>query len=134
MMRGAVFAQQLAVALLRIGGDFPAASRDALRAQGACAQLLGERDANGDGAAVIDDAAALPQGEHAGGFGRRGDQSVRERKTCAGDRHAFLPPNEQKHFTPAVTASTAIAATCRIVSTRAKRSMISVAYPSVARA
>src|SRR5258708_3190872 len=42
----------------------------------------------------------------------------------------MVPPPTigSRHFTPAVQASTAMAPTCRIVSTRAKRSMISAAY------
>src|SRR5438105_1132790 len=118
-MRGEIVVQQLAVAFLRLGRHLPAAAAHALAGKQARSQLLIERDANRPRATVVDDAAARPQRKNAWRLRRGGDQGLGEWHGRTGDRHG-TSPRMSLDSTPAYPASTAMAATCRIASTRRK--------------
>src|SRR5204862_7782910 len=86
------FAQQLALAEARIGGDLPAVVRGARGAMRAGLEMLAkarlDRGAVAERAAVVDQLVVLPQREYAG-IGRRArDHGRVERVAGTRDRHA----------------------------------------------
>src|SRR5688572_12277341 len=98
--------QQLAMALVRVLGDFPAATRGQRVTPSTALELLAERLADGRATgrrfAEIDHAAVLPQREHPGGVRRSRDQRLGEGQTANLDRHDAprFPKRMLRRFQP----------------------------------